>query len=198
MFFFIQIHILYDKQCRSRSVGFLSQPIWIYIVYGQGMSGFSRTRVNTGKFPSAVHLFSFYGTWKTDFRYVFKVIRRLLYFSRKKKKKKKKKEPGKFRQAVYKRNIVCYFYHLLSFVSAISNIEKKQTNKKERKKERKNLRSKFDSSVISPTLWVERPFDKESSFINIIKEKETNTCLYIFSKVPNKPPSNIGGTKREV
>ena len=43
----IQIHIPNDKQCRSRSVGFFrSQLIWIYSLQRQGISGFTRTRVN--------------------------------------------------------------------------------------------------------------------------------------------------------
>ena len=45
----IQIHILYDKQCRSRSVGFFGcQLIWIYtatLFPKQGISRFNRTRV---------------------------------------------------------------------------------------------------------------------------------------------------------
>ena len=42
----MQIDILNDKQCRSRSVGFLrSQLIWIYTVCkAKSISGFSRTR----------------------------------------------------------------------------------------------------------------------------------------------------------
>ena len=43
----IQIQILNGKQCRSRSVGFFrSQLVWIYSLQRQGISGFSRTRVD--------------------------------------------------------------------------------------------------------------------------------------------------------
>ena len=58
-------HILNDKQCKSRSVGFFrSQLIWIYTVCKKGISEFSRTRVNVecqGKEQLASTIFKDFG-----------------------------------------------------------------------------------------------------------------------------------------
>ena len=60
----IQIHILNDKQCRSRSVGFFRSPtdLDLHCLQRQGISGFSRTRVKQSTYsePSKQrqHLFT--------------------------------------------------------------------------------------------------------------------------------------------
>ena len=62
-----QIHILYDKQCRSRSVGFRSQLIWIYTVCKCRSYSFSRTRL--------IHLVVF--SYLFDFLFGFQHFNRL-------------------------------------------------------------------------------------------------------------------------